>query len=439
MEVTLMDILNARETRAARQKELLRTYGKPLICFTMNIAGPEKTSPLIREGFSLGLEMLTAQLAGLPILLEEDRSGSTGCEYMMVVDADPLAIKAITAQIEDALPLGRLFDMDVLTTDGDKLSRKDIGGQERRCLLCDKPAYQCSRSRAHSVPELQEKTTRLLTQAVHGQQARHIAALAQKALLYEVCTTPKPGLVDRRNSGSHRDMDIFTFMASTAALGTYFEQCAMVGLTETDDRTSFEKLRFQGRLADRAMLDATGGVNTHKGAIFTLGLLCCAAAREGADTAAILSRCGKLTEGLTARDMAGITEETARTNGQKLYLRYGLTGIRGEAEQGFPTVANAGLPTLEKALTESLSEDEAGCTALLAILAAADDTNLIARSNRENQLTIQAQIRDLLIGNPRPDPDTLNRLDDAFIAENLSPGGSADLLAASWFLHFLKK
>lgn len=437
MEVSLMDILNARDSRAQRQRELLSQFGKPLICFTMNIAGPEKVTPLVREGFSLGRELLSAQLAGLPILLQEDRTADTGCELMLVVDADATALKRITAQIEDTFPIGRLFDMDVLAPDGAKLSRKDLGLPERTCLLCGNPAYLCSRSRAHSVLQLQEKTTRLLTDAIRRKRAKAIAAMAQKALLYEVCVTPKPGLVDRNNSGSHRDMDIFTFMSSTAALGSYFESCAMVGFSEPDAQASFRQLRFHGRNADDAMHRATGGVNTHKGAIFTLGLLSCAAAWAGNDIASLLSRCEDMTVGLTARDMAGITPESARTNGQKLFAKYGITGIRGEAEAGFPTVANAGLPTLEKALDAGLSPDEAGCSALLAILAAADDTNLISRSSRETQLHIRQEVAALL--QRSPDKQTLSELDRAFIRDNLSPGGSADLLAASWFLHFLKE
>ena len=438
MEMSLMDILNAREARVQRQRELLTRYGKPLICFTMNIAGPEKVTPLILEGFQLGRALLDAQLAELPILFAEDRTAPTGCEAMLVVDTDPQRLKRITTQIEDASPLGRLFDLDVLTPDGAKLSRSDIGQPERRCLICGNPAYLCSRSRAHTVDQLRDRTTQLLTEAIQLKKAKEIAALAQKALLYEVCVTPKPGLVDRHNSGSHRDMDIFTFLSSTAALGPYFEACALVGMTEPDAPAAFEKLRFHGRTAEQAMYKATGGVNTHKGAIFTLGLLSCAAAWAGADTDMVLDRCAEMTKGLVARELAGLRTETASTNGQKLCLQYGITGIRGEAEAGFPTVRNYGLPALEKSLSEGLSEDDAGGLALLSILAHADDTNLIARGSRETQVAIRQQIAESLHHSPLPGRELLQEMDAQFIRSNLSPGGSADLLAATWFLHFLR-
>lgn len=442
MEVTLMEILDAREKRVQRQRRLLQIYGKPLICFTMNIAGPEKVSDLIREGFACGLLLLHAQLAGIPILHYEDRSADTGCEAFFVVDATPEHLKALTSQIEDSLPIGRLFDMDVLAPDGRKLSRQEMGLPQRRCLLCGRSAYLCSRSRAHSLAELQAKTRQILEEALNGLEAKNIAALAQKALLYEVCTTPKPGLVDCQNSGSHRDMDIFTFMASTAALGPYFEVCAKIGMTEPDPEKAFHKLRFQGRLAEHAMFSATGGVNTHKGAIFTLGLLCAGAAsisKDNRTAESVLSRCAGLTKGLTARDFSSITEETAVTAGQKLYAQYGITGIRGEAEAGFPTVLNAGLPALEEGLRRGLTLNDAGCGALLAILAAADDTNLIARSSRETGLRIREEIHQLIDTDPFPDSNALETLDARFISANLSPGGSADLLAATYFLHFLKE
>lgn len=439
MEVTLLQILDAREQRVKRQKALLEQYKKPLICFTMNIAGPEKVNPQIQEGFSYGQSLLQAQLTGIPILHTEDRSANTGCEWFVVADAAPEKLKTLTAEIEDMLPIGRLFDMDVLDTDGRKLSRQELGLPQRTCLICEKPAYLCSRSRAHSVKALQERTSQILTESLSALEARRIAALAQKALLFEVCITPKPGLVDRQNSGSHRDMDIFTFLSSSAALGAYFEDCAKIGLQIGKPAEVFRRLRFRGRLAEQEMFSATNGVNTHKGAIFSLGLLCAAAGslpQADRTAEAILNRCAALTEGLTAQDFAGLTDQNAVTNGQKLYLNYSITGIRGEAEAGFPTVLHYGLPKLKEGLRRGLSIDTAGCAALLAILASTDDTNLIARSSRETQLCIKDEIRRLLERDPFPSLETLEKLDSAFIAAHLSPGGSADLLAAALFLHF---
>ena len=438
MEATLQDILEARERRAARQQQLLGAYGRTLVCFTMNIAGPEKYSPLIAEGFRLGCERLTAQLAQFPILYSQRLPRHTGCEAFFVVDADPDTVKKRTVAIEEADDLGRLFDMDVFRPDGTRLERE----RERRCLLCGESAKVCGRSRAHSVQALQEATGAILTRAVFADRSRFVGEMAAKALLYEVGTTPKPGLVDRENSGSHRDMDIFTFMASTAALQPYFTSCALAGMetARLSPEVTFEKLRFLGRDAEQTMVRATHGVNTHKGAIFTMGVLCGAVGRlwaeESPTPAQLLDAAASLCKGLTARDFAGITEENAKTAGQKLYARHGITGIRGQAEQGFPAVRYTGLPVLREGLGRGLSLERAGCAALLAMLTAANDTNLIARSDRETARGICREVALLLSKNRYPDGETLRALDDLFTGQNLSPGGTADLLAATYFLHF---
>ena len=437
MEVTLQQILDAREQRVFRQQALLKAYGKPLLCFTMNIAGPEKNNRLIVQGFRLGLSMLDAQLTGerVPVLQRQVYEEDTGCEGFYVVDAPPGKLKQLAVQIEDASAVGRLFDMDVLTPEGGKVSRESLGLPGRTCLICGKPVHLCSRSRAHGLALLQEKTTALLQQALHQQQAQRIGSLAVKSLLFEVCTTPKPGLVDRRNNGSHTDMDIFTFMGSCAALQPYFTACALAGLesAEASPKALFGQLRFLGKQAGQTMLSATGGVNTHKGAIFTMGLLCAAAGRCGnRDAAAVCRQIAAMTDGLTETDFSG-----RETTGEKLYSQYGITGIRGQAEAGFPVLLEVGLPTLEAGLSRGLSLEEAGCAVLLHLMCAITDTNLIARSDLSTQQAVCKKVRKLLDETPFPNADKLKELDDRFIAANLSPGGSADLLAATYFLHFL--
>lgn len=444
MEVSLMEILDARERRARRQKELLAQYGKPLLCFTMNIAGPVKNSPLIRRGFALGKLLLERQLPvqKAQILHFEQGCADTGNEAIYVLDCDALAAKRAAALVEDHTPAGRLFDMDVIRPDGSKVSREELGLEERKCLLCGLPARICGRSRAHSVEQLQQRTEELLEDALLRRESGEIARLACQALLYEVAVTPKPGLVDRENSGSHRDMDFFSFQASAAALWPYFEACAKIGMetsTQQPEQT-FGALRGPGMLAEGAMLHATGGVNTHKGAIFSLGILCGAVGRLGTgDPETLLAECGRMTAGVTAGDFAGVTEENARTAGQKLYLRHGITGVRGQAEAGFPAVLRAGLPTLEAGLDRGLSLNDALCGALLALLTAAVDTNLIARSDYDTQQQVRRKVEELLQSEPFPGPERLRQLDADFTARNLSPGGSADLLAMTCFLYLLKQ
>lgn len=459
--VSLTEMLDARERRALRQQRLLDRYGCPLICFTMNIAGPVKSSSLIRRGFELGKQELTEKMAELQFvpLHTEEVHETTGSEAYFVLNQDPLQIKKITSEIEDQNPSGRLFDMDVLTADGKKVERTELGLPPRSCLICGKPARECSRSRSHSVAELQEKTRHLLMDAAAPKRpvkclpdtedksagAKKIAALACRALLYEVCTTPKPGLVDRFNSGSHKDMDIFTFMDSASALWPYFETCAGIGreTASLPPAETFHQLRQAGRSAESHMFAATKGVNTHKGAIFSMGIVCGALGRlpqEGwSDSDRILDLCAEMTRGLSVSDFAGITKETASTNGQRLYLQYGITGIRGQIEEGLPAVRKAGLPVLKEGIARGLSLNDAGCAALLSLMVNSTDTNLIARSSLSTQQETVKTVKALLEINPYPDQDTLIRIDQEFIKKNLSPGGSADLLAICYLLYFLQQ
>ncbi len=443
-QVTLPEILATREQRFQRQQTLLRQYGKTLLCFTMNIAGPVKYNEQIHWGFDLGKRWLKLQLADLPQLYRTEVIAPTGCEAYYVIDAPADLVKQRAVQLEDSYPVARLFDLDVLDSTGKKLERANFGFQPRKCLLCDNPAHLCGRSRTHSIAQLQKKTMELLTTAMAKQDCTRIAQLAQQSLLYEVCTTPKPGLVDCRNSGSHKDMDIFTFLSGAAALVPYFTQCARLGATTRDlpPKALFAKLRFPGKLAENAMYQSTNGVNTHKGCIFSLGILCAAAGRlppSQRQPKALLTLCREMTQGLVEEDFQNITETTAATAGETLYAKYGITGIRGQAEAGFPHILLGSLPVLEEGLAAGLSLNDAGCAALLALIASVTDTNLIHRSNPKRQAELAKEIQTLLQQQPYPSRETIEGLDEQFIAENLSPGGCADLLAMTYFLHFINQ
>lgn len=483
-EVSLLQMLDAREQRAHRQNELLARYQKPLLCFTLNIAGPIKNSPLIRQGFCIGMEEINLQLCRnkLSVIYQETVDEVTGNEAFFVLDGEGLAVKQLTCELEDADELGRLYDLDVLLPpdkehpQGRKLDRQDLGYSGRRCIICGAPAKECSSRRIHPVSQLQQKTNAILEHAVKTRYASRIAELAVRSLLYEVSVSPKPGLVDRFNNGSHQDMDFYTFLNSAAALWPYFHECARMGLeygfmgnaafsgaladqarkTSGQDFSAkeptrqnfslqnlFQKLRGSGKLAENQMLRATKGVNTHKGAIFSMGILCAAIGacnpKDWASPEKILQTCAAMTRGLVSSDFSGLTRENAATIGQKLYLEYGITGVRGEMEAGLPVVADYGLPLLEQLLSQGKSPDEAGSAVLLTIMAHMTDTNLIARSDVQTQKAAAETAREILSATPCPPVSVLRQMDQDFIRKNLSPGGSADLLAVCWMLYFIKQ
>ncbi len=438
MEVTLMQMLEAREARVARQETLLHRYGHALLSYTMNIAGPVKNSPLITRSFYLGDRLIRQELQRRKIQwsAREITLEDTGCEAMYALDMDPAELKAMAVDLEEGSPLGRLLDLDVILPQGQKIQRET----PRRCLICGNVAQVCARSRAHSVAQLQAKTFEILQEAVDDDDARTAARLACQALLYEVCATPKPGLVDRENSGSHKDMDIFTFEASAAALWPYFYDCVRLG-QETralPPAETFVRLRRRGKLAEGEMLRVTAGVNTHKGAIFSMGLLCGALGRleQGLwkNSEAVLEAVAAMVQGLTASDFVGTA-----TAGEQLHRAYGVTGVRGQAEAGFPAVRKIGLPVFKEGLSRGLSPNDAGCVALLHMIPYVQDTNILHRGGPGAQQFVTWAVEKILRHNAFPSMEEIRQLDIALTERNLSPGGCADLLALTYLLWLLEQ
>ena len=284
---------------------------------------------------------------------------------------------------------------------------------------------------------------------------RRIQTIAQKALLallYEVSASPKPGLVDRFNQGSHRDMDFFTFMASSASLANYFFNCVEEGMKYSGQNPEelFDALRGIGIDAEKAMFEATEGVNTHKGLIFSLGIICAAASccieeneDESVDTDALCAKVSLMTQGLCLRELAFMNKSGGLTHGEKLYQKYGLKGIRGEVESGFPTVRNCSLPVLKKLKTEKTFHiNDILVQTLLHLMEVNEDTNIVARHDMETLEFVQHYARRVLDSGGMLTTQGVQRvceMDREFIRRNISPGGSADLLAVTVMLDLLSE
>ena len=424
-EVTLTEILDAREMRAFMQKELIEAYKLPLVCFTMNIAGPIKVTPLIERGFKEGISLLK-QTGN--IVFEKTEILHTGCTFMMVADQSPESLKSICTKIEETHPLGRLFDMDVLNTYGLKLERQN----QRGCLICKKSGRECSAGRVHSADELFKKTNEILLNYFIEKDTDEISNLAKESLLFEVSTTPKPGLVDKNNSGSHKDMSFETFLKSIDAIYPYFGKCFKAGY----ENKPFDEIRSLGKNAEKLMLAATNGVNTHKGIIYSLGIICAALGilYEGKlKLPENLSEiCADLVKDAVKKDFENITPGTA---GGRLYLEHGIKGIRGEAEGGFKTIFNLALPVFEENINNGMSLNDSGVFTLLKLISETTDTNILNRGGFDGASYASSSAKDALT----KDLSFVVELDREFIRRNLSPGGCADLLCATYFLYKLKR
>ena len=340
--------------------------------------------------------------------------------------------------------MGRLFDMDVIALDGLKLARQE----ERRCLVCGAVGRGCASRRLHSLEELNAAVTRLLREGLLAVDADSVDAMVTHALLEEVTTTPKPGLVDRNNNGAHRDMTLFSFQTSASALCGYWKDCFLTGAktAELPASEAFARMRPLGMEAERKMLAATRGVNTHKGAIFTLGTIGGALGRlwqpdaPCGDPERIAETCAALCSEAVEADFALLEKGgTAHTAGERLYLHSGLRGIRGEVAAGLPAVLETGLPILEACLDDGMSRNDAGVITLLYLIARGEDTNMIKRGGYALAEGMSAHLRDELRKNVLPTTERVRQLDEIFIRRNLSPGGCADLLAVSYFLYDWKQ
>jgi len=451
MHVTVADMMAARESRAMAQAALLSRHpGAVVVCLTLNIAGPIKLTADIERAFDWGREAVAAVLAPHPCFFSHAIREKTGPEAIFCVGGDKAQIKRRLCALEDGSPIGRLLDIDVLFGAGKKLSRTDIGLPARKCLLCDKEAPFCARSRAHSADELFERAIQIIRAHFDGELVRRIGEAAQRALLSEVAVSPKPGLVDRENSGAHTDMDLFTFINSACALREYFEACASVGIAHRGQSPAacFDALRVPGLLAEHAMARATGGVNAHKGAIFSLGVLCASFALDpGSDAQTALLRCGEMTRSRMERELSALSAREAQTFGERHYQATGSGGVRAEAAAGFPCVREAGLPRLKSALARGMHLNDAALCALVALMGRAGDTNAVRRGGeaaalalRERSAALDARI-DCALRSPGASlPDLcalLREWDRELTRKNISPGGCADMLALTLFAEFM--
>lgn len=270
---------------------------------------------------------------------------------------------------------------------------------------------------------------------------RSIAGLARQALLMEVMTWPKPGLVSHRDSGSHADMTLETFQCSADAIVPYFQEMADAGSADAP----MSVLRRIGLRAEDAMLAATAGVNTHRGAIFGMGLLCAAAGAatapggsSGAGSGG--SILGRYVASRWGRDiLAG--SSFSQSHGATVSRRYGIGGARTEAAAGFPSVYEVGLPALRAACRLLPTDPEASrIHAFFSLLAEVEDTNLFHRGGRPGADFARTQARGFLAcGSVRNEAwrDEAERIHRLFVQRRLSPGGCGDLLAMTLFVeHF---
>lgn len=268
-----------------------------------------------------------------------------------------------------------------------------------------------------------------------------------KALLYEVTCAVKPGLVDRFDSGAHDDMDIFTFIDSVCAIGRYFEKFALIGYGwEEVSPGCLQTIRPLGIECEKEMFSATNGINTHKGAIFSMSVIAACSAycfkKNGRiDTEKVCSY-SAITVSDVIKDFENLDKKEKLSHGEKLYLKYGCKGIRGEVMSGFQSVREFSLSEIRKLDSPHTKKEEVLVTTLLKLVANVEDTNILSRSDHTFMALIQEKAKLCIsMGGAYTEEGKkkIDDLDNLCKLMKISPGGCADLLAVTIAFYFLER
>ncbi len=277
--------------------------------------------------------------------------------------------------------------------------------------------------------------------------SEQLSKYLSQAILLEVATAPKPGLVTRHSNGAHRDMSLLTFAMSSAVAANAFFASGRIGSAHGGSLPElFQALRRYGIEAEKELLQSTKGVNTQRGILFAGCLLAGAAGyleQEGQELTVrnVCRTVAAMTAGLVDRELKSLKQEAAVTAGEKLYVRYHITGIRGEAEKGFPSVMTHGLPGLRDAFKNGATLNDACVHALLSLMTVVEDSNVVWRTDYESLLWLRERAEQVFsLGSIYTGKgyEAIRELDHDCIERRISPGGCADLLSVTLALYLLE-
>lgn len=272
---------------------------------------------------------------------------------------------------------------------------------------------------------------------------KKLAEFASRAMMYEVSCYPSPGLVSPVSNGAHKDMDYHTFLKSIAVLNKYMYDFAIVGSREDNLEEIFTKIRKIGIRAEEDMFEVTEGVNTHKGMIFLMGItvsILAYAIKYKFTFDKIQDLIKKMCKGITNElKIAESKPKEERTHGENLYVKYKFLGIRGEVEKGIPLAFEIGLSAYENA--KDLTVNDRLVQTLITIMSKCEDSTILHRNNLECLELVQNISKSLLERGGVYNEEVIEeiyKLNDIFISKNISPGGSADILAITVLLSLAK-
>lgn len=270
-----------------------------------------------------------------------------------------------------------------------------------------------------------------------------ISEFAIQALIYEVSCYPSPGLVSPISTGAHKDMNFFTFIDSTSVLSKYFMLFVQEGFSDDGYKEIFERIRVIGIEAEKNMFIKTNGVNTHKGMLFLIGVICAAIGKiikQKKDFSQIKHVVKEMAKGIVDKELGNLKNKNELSHGEKLYIKYNTEGIRGEVERGLPTVFDFSLHVYKQ--NKDLNINDRLVHTLIGIMQICDDSTIIHRHSIEVLNEVKERAREIIsIGGMKNEKGRkiISDLCEEFTQRNISPGGSADLLGVTVFLDLVEE
>jgi holo-ACP synthase / triphosphoribosyl-dephospho-CoA synthase len=440
MELSKIDkFLLDREKRVELQNKLLKENEKyTLVTVRVNYPGLEKSNFVTDEIHNIISNEIIESNKEI-IVLKEEYKNAEGFISHFLINLEPLAVKKLMVEIEENHILGRCVDIDVYTINEGKilgLSRKDLGRQGRKCFICDLDANICSRSQSHSIEDIKQYFDKKYKDYLKYLNKREIisskiANLALKSIIAEVSTHPSFGLVSPLTNGSHKDMDYYTFLDSGFAIAPYLKKMASCGYSYNYEKDIFKKIRNIGMCAEDEMFKATNGVNTHKGMIFLIGIVVTSLAKAIYSNKKLeeAKEIIKLMVENILDDFNNIDQKEKLTHGERLYVEYGFTGIRGQVKDGLSFIFDDILPDY---INSDLKGNNLYSHTLLKLMSRVDDSTIVYRHNIQTLYKVQKDCKHILsIGgmNTEKGRALALELEKDYIDKYISPGGSADLLA----------
>lgn len=445
MNIDLIEeFLFDREKRVKHQEKLFKSYkDKTLVTIRINYPGIEKSNYVTDDIVNIIYNEILTYYKQY-IIYNDRYKNKEGLVCHFIFDADFVSVKKLMIDIEEKHILGRCVDIDVYTMKDDKvigISRSHLYKKPRKCFICDEDAKICSRSQAHSIEEIKKYFEKVYLKHNEYQKKREILAydvsqIAVKAMISEVSTFPSFGLVSPISQGSHDDMNYYTFLNSSFAIAPFLKEMYNIGYSYHEPKYIFDSIRNIGKLCEEKMFEATNNINTHKGMIFLMGITITAVAKISYNNGRFeeIQDIIKLMVDNILDDFNDIDNKKELTHGEKLYIKYGFTGVRGQVKDGLSILFNN---IIDKYCNSELSENDLYTQILIELLAIVEDSTIVYRHDIKTLNKVQKDAKELLeIGGVYTNDGKLRvlELEKEYIKKNISPGGCADLLAVTIFL-----